>query len=82
MEADHLPGTGRAAREGGPYECCVGAALRGGPAGGKSQGRVSFFLPLALWVPRAASPPVKASHGRTSRPWHPIPLVEFLPPHA
>jgi hypothetical protein len=26
-----------------------------------------------LWVPRAACPPVRGLHGRTSRPWHPMP---------
>ena len=31
--------------------------------------RKTFTIPSAL--PRAASPPVKVSHGRTSRPWHP-----------
>jgi hypothetical protein len=38
MEDDHLPGTGRAATEGGPYTAFVGAALRGGPAGASPKG--------------------------------------------
>ena len=41
--------------------------------------RVTYFRQLVRekrswgWVPRAASPPVNASHGRASLPWHPSP---------